>query len=181
MSIVKLGGTDYKPSYYSRHNYSNKSAVKNMAKYITRDTKCEGNYGCLGMIHCTVDEVIEQMENTKKRFGKTGGRKLIHVMVSVREEEYEWLKPKLSDKNINLVLRGTLNELGYTLQELFYGHEVLFAVHSDTDHLHMHAMINSVNMINGRKISISPSDRERITQFATEKIKLIATMKIGQG
>lgn len=181
MPIIKFvtsGSNNYK--YFSKNNYSNKYAVENLGEYITNDSKCEGSYGCVGMLNCTVEEAIQQMKETKKRFGKVGGRKAKHLVISVGQDEYTWLSPKLSEENMMFILENTLYELGYALYEIFYGYELLFGVHKDNKHLHMHVMINSVNMIDGNKISISPSDNMRIHQFIAEKIKGIAARRCAE-
>ncbi len=185
MPIVKLGSTDHGKEYREKNrcytnNYSNKDAVSKVAHYITRTSKCDDQYGCVGVLEASVEDVIKEMNSTKRRFAKTAGRKLIHIMISTADEEYEWLATMLEKDEIYKVLHQTLFEVGYTLEELYPGHQILFAVHTDTDYIHLHAMINSVNTISGLKISISPTDRKRIYDFVCQRIKEIAARKCAE-
>ncbi len=185
MPIVKLGSTDHGKQYrkrnrYSSNNYSNKDAIDKVSHYITSTLKCDGEYGCVGMLETSVEDVIKEMNSTKRRFDKTAGRKLIHMMISTAGEEYEWLATILEKNEINEILYQTLFEVGYALEELYPGHEILFAVHTNTNYIHLHAMINSVNIISGLKISISPADRKRIYDFVCQRIKEIAARKCAE-
>jgi Relaxase/Mobilisation nuclease domain. len=73
-------------------------------------------------------------------WGKNGGIQAHHVIQSFKPDE---------------VTPEKANELGQELAEkLGKGHEVLIYTHSDTDHIHNHIVINSVNFEDGYKFQL---------------------------
>lgn len=57
---------------------------------------------------------------------------------------------------------------------LFDGHQAIYAVHEDTDNLHVHFMINATSFYNGRKIENKRDTFENIAQmFPTLTLNVI--------
>lgn len=84
-----------------------------------------------------IDYAKSQMKQTRELFSKNDGIQAHHVIQSFKPDE---LTPQKA------------NEIGLELAEkLAPGHEVAVYTHDDTDHVHNHIVINSVNFETGKK------------------------------
>lgn len=111
-------------------------------KYVENDIKtlqgaCVGSYN---LKSTNVNEAVKEMMQVKEFYGKTGGRSALHGVISLSQEE--------SDINNASKLLQLCKDV---LMELFPKHQAIFAVHTNTDDLHVHFIVNSVGL-NGRKI-----------------------------
>ena len=130
--------------------------TKQLIAYIMNPDKTEE---CIltGGINCLPDTAYAQMLETKKMFGKTGGRQSYHVIISLVPGE------------------GTPEEL-YEMTEKFAAeflggeYEAVFAVHTDHEHLHSHLVFNSVNMVTGKKFQYKNGDWKYKMQPITNKL-----------
>lgn len=130
--------------------------TKQLIAYIMNPNKTEE---CIltGGINCLPDTAYAQMLETKKMFGKTGGRQSYHVIISLVPGE------------------GTPEEL-YEMTEKFAAeflggeYEAVFAVHTDHEHLHSHLVFNSVNMVTGKKFQYKNGDWKYKMQPITNKL-----------
>ncbi|MEY8283839.1 relaxase/mobilization nuclease domain-containing protein [Lachnospiraceae bacterium 50-23] len=115
--------------------YENQDAVEKVISYIMRLNK--GNLmGGYGILITTHSNITEQFLRVKEAYGKTGGKQILHIVFSV--ERTLGLTP------------DQIKKLGYMLAA-YFGKErqVIFAVHDDTGHLHIHMGINTVAYTNG--------------------------------
>ena len=130
--------------------------TKQLIKYILNPAKTEE---CIltGSINCLSDTAYEQMVDTKKMFGKTGGRQSYHIIISLvpgegtPEQLYE-----MTEKFVEEFLKGE--------------YEVVFAIHTDHEHLHSHIVFNSVNMVTGKKFQYKKGDWKYKMQPITNKL-----------
>ena len=120
------------------------SHLKNALEYIQNPDKTEE---CIlvGGINCLPDTAFEQMEETKNIFHKTGKRQGYHVIISFSPEE------KVTAEQAMYVLEH------FAKDELGDDYEVVYAVHTDREHMHGHLIWNSVSMTTGKKYN-SPKD-----------------------
>ena len=108
-------------------------------------------------IYFTTEKAYQQMKATKQMFGKTGGRKGYHFVLSLKSGE------------------GTL-EIMYDIamrfaKEAFSGeYEAVVAVHTDREHLHAHIIINGANMVTGYKFQCRDGDWKYKYQPITNKL-----------
>lgn len=136
-------------------NYTNKNAVGNCIRYITRTRINENRqgeliaWGGMGVGCYTVPELaIQQFCGVQKAYGK-GGRKLFHEVYNLRDEEFERL-------GCNYVF---VYQIAVRCAEYYYrfGHQVVFAIHhvrnvqKGNKGVHIHFVINSVNFMTGGK------------------------------
>lgn len=130
--------------------------TKQLIAYIMNPDKTEE---CIltGGVNCLPDTAYAQMLETKKMFGKTGGRQSYHVIISLVPGE------------------GTPEEL-YEMTEKFAAeflggeYEAVFAIHTDHEHLHSHLVFNSVNMVTGKKFQYKNGDWKYKMQPITNKL-----------
>ncbi|MBC2857241.1 relaxase/mobilization nuclease domain-containing protein [Cetobacterium sp. 2A] len=107
-------------------------------------------------INCSDDyiEAYKDFQETKELYNKLGGRQFKHFVLSFGEETKS-------------------NEIALEMSEkiaskIFNGHEVFLAVHSDTDNLHCHMVVNSVNVMTGYKYSHSKQELENYKEVINE-------------
>lgn len=91
-------------------------------------------------LNCSPETAKAQLKATREIWGKNDGIQAHHVIQSFKPDE---------------VTPEKANELGQELAEkLGKGHEVLIYTHNDTDHIHNHIIINSVNFEDGYKFQL---------------------------
>lgn len=114
--------------------------MENELKYVMNDIKTlQGLY--IGSRHITdVNNATNEMMQVKDFYGKLGGRIALHGIISLAQEE--------SDSKNAGKLMYLLNDL---MQEIFPEHQVVYAVHANTENLHIHFIANTVGL-DGRKI-----------------------------
>ena len=120
------------------------SHLKNALEYIQNPDKTE-ECVLVGGINCLPDTAFEQMEETKNIFNKTGKRQGYHVIISFSPEE------KVTAEQAMYVLEHFAKDV------LGNDYEVVYAVHTDREHIHGHLIWNSVSMTTGKKYN-SPKD-----------------------
>ena len=115
--------------------YENFDAVEKTINYALRlgDMHLVGG---LGVALTNVNDIAEQFHVVKRAYSKTTGKQVVHIIFSVAEDTY--LKVE------------HVKKLGYLLAECFgCERRVVFGVHTDTGHLHIHMVINTVAYTNG--------------------------------
>ena len=135
------------------------AAIKYAAKEV--DNEKDIDKLCRG-INCSNDpkEAYQQMMATKEQWGKTDGRQHKHYVQSFKPGEIDKNNPKVA-----------LEVAEKTFAEKFPGHEVFLSAHLDKGHIHVHAIINSVNFENGHKLSLHKSYLEQIKERSDEICK----------
>ena len=148
---------------FIKGNYTNKDAVKNVIKYIYSGTKKmnedERIYGTIGLINNSdIDKIIEEMMNTKDIYDLKDGVQCKHMLISFGK------KPKLKRKRIKRIIVRMLKFYALNYQ-IFYG--VHYNDEPGKENYHVHVLLNSVNMRNGKKIDISNKVRKKFKKQAT--------------
>ena len=111
----------------------------------------------MGGINCLPDTAFEQMEETKNIFHKTGKRQGYHVIISFSPEE------KVTAEQALYVLEHFAKDV------LGDDYEVVYAVHTDREHMHGHLIWNSVSMTTGKKYNSPKSNWKNHLQPITNK------------
>ncbi|MEG0598241.1 MAG: relaxase/mobilization nuclease domain-containing protein, partial [Oscillospiraceae bacterium] len=109
-------------------------------RYAGNDGKTEHRYFVTG-VGCLAETAGEQMLNTKRRFGKSGGYVAYHGYQSFKPGE---LTP------------AQAHEIGIEFAKRLWGerYEVLVATHLNTDCCHNHFVVNSVSFVDGKKLVV---------------------------
>lgn len=89
-------------------------------------------------INCQLDTAYQDMMDTKRRWGKSGGVQGYHIIHSYTPGE---------------VTPMEAHEMGVELAQRLLGdkYEVIVSTHLDHDHLHCHILFNSVGFMDGSK------------------------------
>ena len=132
------------------------SHLKNALEYILNPDKTE-ECVLVGGINCLPDTAFEQMEETKNIFHKTGKRQGYHVIISFSPEE------KVTAEQAMYVLEHFAKDV------LGDDYEVVYAVHTDREHMHGHLIWNSVSMTTGKKYNSPKSNWKNHLQPITNK------------
>jgi hypothetical protein len=105
--------------------------------YATNADKTEKQFYTTG-INCSVEEAIDQMQFTKKKFRKEKGILAFHAEQSFVAGE---VTPEIA------------HEIGVRLANEMWGDrfEVIVTTHLNTEHLHNHFVVNSVSFKDGLK------------------------------
>ena len=131
--------------------------IGNELTYVTNDIKTiQGLY--VGSRHITdIARAKEEMMQVKEFFDKTDGRVVIHGILSLDHEE--------SDIRNSGKLMLLVNDV---MQEVFPQNQVIFAVHTNTDNLHIHFVINTVGL-DGKKIHMDKKFMHEVFNVAVNK------------
>ena len=110
----------------------------------------------------------EEMEATKRAWGKTDGVQNYQIVDAYEREE--------GKEHYNV---HDIHAAGVRKAKLFaeLGYQVTVITHADTDHIHNHIYINSVNAENGKKLRISKAKSEsyhnkNVDVYARDLIRL---------
>ena len=132
------------------------SHLNHAITYILQDRKLGDEHLSAG-INCLTNGTYEQMMETKRMFGKTGGRQGYQFILS--------LKPGEGTPQTMYQIAMAFAEKAFHNE-----YEAIVAVHTDKPHLHAHIIINSVNMITGKKFQYKNGDWKRIYQPITNEL-----------
>lgn len=111
-------------------------------RYIENDVKTvSGAYvgGC-NLVSTDIKDAVKEMMDVKKFFKKMDGRAALHGIISLPEEQ-----SKIENAPKLMMLCESV------MKEIFPDHQVIFAIHTNTENLHVHFIVNSVGL-SGKKI-----------------------------
>lgn len=130
--------------------------LHNALDYIANAEKTE-NGVLVGYINCMEGMVFEQMCQTKRLYGKVGGRQGYHFVLSLAPGE------------------GNVEQMFEVVREfaeefLSGEYEAMYSVHTDKNHIHAHLIFNSVNLATGRKFEYKKGDWKYKIQPITNRL-----------
>lgn len=152
MGITKL--LHIKESSKGRMN----EGLRNAIYYITNPDKTENKHLVGGNCGISEEEILQKFMDTKAEYGKLDGRQGYHYMISFDPEE------NVSKETCYNVISDFVDE--YLNDE----YDVVFAVHTDKEHMHGHIIFNSVNSVTGKKYRYEDGDWEKYIQPITDEI-----------
>lgn len=131
-TITDLG---YNPKTKTKRSQS-LSSMKRRIEYIyNKSTLIDSALVNIDSVEVIYNEFIQ----TKKEFNKLDGNNFFHYVISFSDED------KIDEKDVMEIVYKFLEDKKFDGFQIFYG------THQDTDNLHCHILINSVNCINGKK------------------------------
>lgn len=131
--------------------YTDINALKDVSNYGANGERCMLLDGA-GVCDCNVDRAVKNMNFIKWLYDKEGGKQLVQLIINVyryqhiknRNEFEEKYQMELSYvKLVSIDIENMLLDMGF--QSNVYLHE-------DTDYIHLHFVINSVNFRTGAKM-----------------------------
>lgn len=136
----------------------NANLLTNQLTYVTNDVKTMDGLYVGGRHIVDFENATNEMMQVKEFYGKLGGRVATHGIISLDREESD---PKNAGKLMLL-----LNDF---MAELFPEHQVVYAVHTNTENLHVHFVINTVGL-DGKKIHMDRSFMKKIFEPTLNKL-----------
>lgn len=136
----------------------NANLLTNQLTYVTNDVKTMDGLYVGGRHIVDFDNATNEMMQVKEFYGKLGGRVATHGIISLDREE--------SDSKNAGKLMLLLNDF---MAELFPEHQVVYAVHTNTENLHIHFVINTVGL-DGKKIHMDRSFMKKIFEPTLNKL-----------
>ena len=130
----------------------------NELTYVMNDIKTmDGLY--VGARHISdIRNATEEMMQIKEFYGKVNGRVATHGVISLDASESD---PKNAGKLMLL-----LDEL---LQKVFPDNQVVYAVHTNTENLHIHFIVNTV-ALDGKKIHMDNNFMSKVLEPAVNEL-----------
>ena len=124
--------------------YKDDSALRDTINYILNPAKVPE--GCVILRGVTsASTAAQQMDILAQAYGKNKGTRLRHFILSFD-----------ADENVDA---QTAFEVGWRLSDYYAGqYQLVGAVHQNTDHLHIHFVMNTVGAIDGKKYSGKKKD-----------------------
>ena len=138
----------------------NANQLTNELTYVTNDLKTVAGLYVGGRHISDISHATEEMMEVKAFYGKLDGRVATHGVISLDEEESN---PENAGKLMEL-----LNDL---MKEVFPEHQVVYAVHTNTDNLHIHFILNTVGM-DGKKIHMDKQFMSHIMEPCVNKLAI---------
>ena len=129
--------------------------MNNIFDYVMREEATERKL--TDGIMCTPESALEEFRFVKAKFGKEDGRQYYHIVQSFSPDD------KLTPE--------TAHEIGIKYAECFKGFQAVVATHVNTDHIHNHIILNSVNYENGYKFHQSRDEMLRAKRYSNELCK----------
>lgn len=135
------------PEKVHESNYEEQAAlhtIDGVVEYAANEMKTEER-AFVSCLNCREDAAAAQFIETKRLWGKLGGRTCYHGYQSFKADE---------------VTAETAHEIGVKLAQELWGDrfEVVVATHCNTGHYHNHFVINSVSFADGYKFYNSHAD-----------------------
>lgn len=131
--------------------FNDDCALKDLVRYILTDkrTKDKRRYtGGKGVDFLNWKNAAEQFEIVQEFYTKKSKRRIYHMVISFPENEDDLYKICMFAQRV--------------IESFFEGHQCVFAVHENTDNLHIHIGWNAVNYRDGRKWHMSKFDFEEM-------------------
>jgi len=136
----------------------NANLLTNQLTYVTNDVKTMDGLYVGGRHIVDFSNATNEMMQVKEFYGKLGGRVATHGIISLDREESD---PRNAGKLMLL-----LNDF---MTELFPEHQVVYAVHTNTENLHIHFVINTVGL-DGKKIHMDRSFMKKVFEPTLNKL-----------
>lgn len=130
--------------------------------YMTREDKAVsgligGQYLYLGQ---GVEDIAGQMREVAETLNSGQGRALWHFVLSFDRYAEWWITPIAA------------YQIAGRFVTFFDGHQVVYAVHEDTNNVHIHFMVNATDFYTGRKFEDKRDNFEYIAEMCPGMIVL---------
>ncbi len=116
--------------------------------YVTNREKT--NDRLITGVNCVAQSALYEFEAVKKQFRKTDGRSYYHIVQAFSPDDPLDFK--------------TAHEIGLRFAEGFTGHQCLVVTHMNTNHIHNHIVMNSVNFETGKKFHQTARELQQVKE-----------------
>lgn len=147
---------------FVKGKYNNADAIDKLISYIFNSQKTTHNItGVTSAFPLEKYKIIQQFNKVQIYHRNAKGRKAYHLIVSFSEKEEALFRLK------------DYRKIGYKIAAYFDNahHQTAFALHENTDNLHIHFAINAVNYITGKKYHMQRNDYRHVKIHVQRVIK----------
>jgi hypothetical protein len=150
--VINYARNPEKTTETSYEELASLHAIDDVVEYAANDMKTE-HRSYVSCLNCREDTAAAQFMDTKRLWGKLGGRVCYHGYQSFKKDE---------------VTAEIAHEIGVKLAQELWGDrfEVVVATHCNTGHYHSHFVINSVSFMDGHKFYNSPADYAKMREVS---------------
>ena len=125
------------------------ASLRASINYVLQDNKTTQQFkfvdGPYDYSDITAENVYTAFLEEKNLWGKDSGKMCAHYVLSFHKDE--------------AISPAAAFEFGKVFYEkIFDGYQFVMAIHLDRDHVHAHAIVNSVSYIDGKKLHVTDSD-----------------------
>lgn len=143
-------------NFIKRKDVKNIESLGNVIAYCAQEYKTKyTDIRLISGINCLPETAMKEFIATKKKFNKTDGMQYYYAVQSFED-----------NLNISPVLAHQMAR--EWAEKCYPNHEIYIATHLDTDNIHSHIVINSVNMVTGRKIHQSTKELNQMRKVNDE-------------
>ena len=128
------------------------SPLNNIFDYVMRDEATEDKL--ISGVNCSPESALDEFRFVKKRFHKEDGRSYYHIVQSFSPDDD--LTPE------------TAHEIGLKFAEYFPGFQIVVATHVNTNAIHNHLIMNSVNYENGKMFHQSRNEMLQAKEYSNQ-------------
>lgn len=119
------------------HNdYPDKKALENVIHYVMDKASLCGSYA----VACDANAAVEQMWFVKAAFHKEYNLQLKHFIISFANNEMD-----MFDSFDDLM------QMGFAVGQLFNEYQMVYGVHLDSGHIHVHFVMNTTSFLDGHQ------------------------------
>lgn len=145
-----------------QNKYDNDDAVENVIFYVYDIKKTRGDLiGGYGVyLVNSIQDVILQFQKVKDVYQKNSGNRIRHFIVSFS---------KIEDFSLKEIYNIAMEFAAY------YGkrYQVFFGIHGNTDHRHIHFVMNTVSYIDGKKYAEGYDDFLSLESMLIQLLRVI--------
>lgn len=152
--------------------YLNDDSLENVIYYMLRINEKESNNSCIattsawggmGVNNLSPSSAIHSFQVVKKIYNKRDGNQLHHMILTIYKR-YSNLELKQLQMNNNKIWARLISD---DVSKLIFdmGFQNIYALHNDTNVLHIHFAINSINWIYGNRMQSTRYFYNKILSF----------------
>ncbi len=140
-----------------QNNYQDQGSLRRTLNYILH-SDITGGYAI------DPNHAFQQMCLVKRAFHKEDGVQLKHFIIS------------FSNRDLYGLDFDEILDLGFWVGQIFHEYQMVYAVHTNTIHVHLHIVMNTVSFLNGGKYS---DGRVGFLKLRAELQKLFPKSNVG--
>ena len=108
-----------------------------------------------------VQDIAKQMREVAETLNGNQGRALWHFVLSFDRYDEWWITPAIA-----------YQIAGRFVLPLLDGHQVVYAVHEDTENVHVHFMVNATNFYTGMKFENKRENFQHIADMCSATVRI---------
>lgn len=135
-----------------RGHYKDDGIYQTIVRYCTDPDKMVSGY--LALRNVNRNSIADDMYHCAARFGKLHGTRIRHMYLAFDPDREYFITSQMA------------YQLAEEVCDFYQGEYQIFAtVHEDADHLHVHVVMNSVSLIDGKKYGGKKRDYYRFQNY----------------